>query len=213
MTSEEPLIPLTVTPAGSTAELLAQAARRWPERVAIDFLGAELTYAELAAQVAAAAQVLRHHGVAPGDRVGVVLPNSPQHVVAFYAITSLGATVAEHNPLAAPEEIRAQLRMHGAKVVLAWEHALAAVLPEGPAADPDRTVLAVDLTAGMPRRTRLLLRLPLRAATAKRARLRAPVPAGVGSWDRSVAAAGRRMKGGAAGVGGEGDGDGIHPLP
>ena len=69
MTSEEPLIPLTVTPAGSTTDLLSTAARRWPDRVAIDFLGAELTYAELAAQVAAAAQVLRGHGVGPGDRV------------------------------------------------------------------------------------------------------------------------------------------------
>ena len=196
MTSDEPLIPLTVMPAGSTTELLAAAARRWPERVAIDFLGAELTYAELAAQVAAAAQVLREHGVGPGDRVAVILPNCPQHVVAFYAITSLGATVAEHNPLAAPEEIRAQLRMHGARVVLAWEHALAAILPEDGVqegdADPGRTVLAVDLTAGMPRRTRLLLRLPLKAAKTKRAQLRAPVPAGVGSWDRSVATAGPR---------------------
>ena len=189
MTSEEPLIPLTVTPAGSTTELLSTAARRWPTRVATDFLGAELTYAELATQVDAAAQVLREHGVGPGDRVAVILPNCPQHIVAFYAITSLGATVAEHNPLAAPEEIRAQLRMHGAKVVIAWEHALAAVLPEGPAADPGRTVLAVDLTAGMQRRTRLLLRLPLKAAKAKRAKLRAAVPAGVGSWDRAVAEA------------------------
>ena len=189
MTSEEPLIPLTVTPAGSTTELLSTAARRWPTRVATDFLGAELTYAELAAQVEAAAQVLREHGVGRGDRVAVILPNCPQHIVAFYAITSLGATVAEHNPLAAPEEIRAQLRMHGAKVVIAWEHALAAVLPEGPAADPGRTVLAVDLTAGMQRRTRLLLRLPLKAAKAKRAKLRAAVPAGVGSWDRAVAEA------------------------
>lgn len=193
MTSEEPLIPLTVTPAGSTTELLSTATRRWPERVATDFLGAELTYAELAAQVAAAAQVLRGHGVGPGDRVAVILPNCPQHIVAFYAITSLGATVAEHNPLAAPEELRAQLRMHGATVVLAWEHSLAAVLPEGPAADPDRTVLAVDLTAGMPRRTRLLLRLPLKAARAKRAQLRAPVPHRVGSWDRAVAAAARQQ--------------------
>ncbi|QFG69534.1 AMP-binding protein [Ornithinimicrobium pratense] len=190
MTSAEPLIPLTVTPAGSTTELLSHAARRWPDRVAIDFLGAELTYAELAAQVSAAAQVLREHGVGPGDRVAVILPNSPQHVVAFYAITSLGATVAEHNPLAAPEEIRAQLRMHGARVVLAWEHSLAAVL-EGGGGGSGSTVLAVDLTAGMPRRTRLLLRLPLKAARAKRAQLRATVPPGVGSWDRSVAAASR----------------------
>jgi long-chain acyl-CoA synthetase len=185
VTRDQPLIPLTVTPASSTVELLAEAARRWPDRTAIDFLGATTTYGELAGQVRAAAAVLRELGVGPGDRVGVVLPNCPQHVVAFYAITSLGATVAEHNPLAAPEEVRAQLRLHGARVVVAWEHAVATVLPED---GTDRTVLAVDLTAAMPRRTRLLLRLPLSAARSQRARLRADVPAGVGSWDRAVAA-------------------------
>ncbi|SOC56955.1 AMP-binding protein [Ornithinimicrobium cerasi] len=191
MTGAEPLIPLTLTPSGSSTDLLSEAARRWPTRVAIDFLGARTTYAELAGQVAAAAEVLRGHGVGPGDRVAVILPNCPQHVVAFYAITSLGATVAEHNPLAAPEEVRAQLRMHGARVVLAWEHAVATALPGQDEADrmQERTVLAVDLSAAMPRRTRLLLRLPLKAARTQRARLRAAVPAGVASWDRAVASA------------------------
>ncbi|WP_238695204.1 AMP-binding protein [Ornithinimicrobium flavum] len=187
MTHADPLIPLTVTPSRSTSDLLADAARRWPDRVAIDFLGATTTYAALLAWVEAAAEVLRGLGVRPGDRVAVILPNCPQHVVAFYAITSLGATVAEHNPLAAPEEIRAQLRMHGARVVVAWEHTVASVLADEDL--PGRTVLAVDLTAAMPRRTRILLRLPLRAARSQRERLRAPVPDGVGSWDRSVASA------------------------
>ena len=186
MTRAAPLIPLTVDPAPTTAFLLEEAARRWPERVAVDFLGAATTYAQLATQVAAAAQVLRDLGVGRGDRVALVLPNCPQHVVAFYAVTSLGATVAEHNPLAAPEEIRGQLRLHGASVVVAWEHAVATVLPEE---GQERTVLAVDLTAAMPRRTRLLLRLPLTAARAQRAKLRASVPEGVGSWDQRVAAA------------------------
>jgi long-chain acyl-CoA synthetase len=186
VTSAQPLIPLTVDPAPSTTALLEQAARRWPDRVAVDFLGATTTYARLADQVAAAAQVLRDLGVGPGDRVALVLPNCPQHVVAFYAITSLGATVAEHNPLAAPAEVQAQLQLHGARVVVAWEHAVAAVLPEE---GQDRTVLAVNLAAAMPLRTRLLLRLPVRAARAQRAKLRAPVPDGVGSWDDRVAAA------------------------
>lgn len=192
MTSADPLIPLTVDPAPTTTALLDEAARRWPQRVAVDFLGATTTYARLADQVAAAAQVLRDLGVGPGDRVALVLPNCPQHVVAFYAVTSLGATVAEHNPLAAPEEVRAQLRLHGARVVVAWEHAVGTVLPEE---GQDRTVLAVNLAAAMPRRTRLLLRLPVKAARAQRAKLRAPVPDGVGSWDDKVAAA-LRSRGG-----------------
>lgn len=182
-----PVTPLTVDPAPTTSHLLAEAVERWPDRVALDFLGATTTYRELAAQVSQAAAALAGLGVSPGDRVGVVLPNCPQHVVVFYAAHALGATVAEHNPLAAPEEIRAQLDRHGSQVVVAWEHAVAAVAPGGDTRG--RTVMAVDLTAALPRRTRLLLRLPLRAARAQRDKLRASVPATVGSWDLTVAQA------------------------
>ena len=42
---------------------------------------------------------LRDLGVGKGDRVALVLPNCPQHVVAFYAVLRLGAIVVEHNPL------------------------------------------------------------------------------------------------------------------
>ncbi|HHU08732.1 MAG TPA: AMP-binding protein [Intrasporangiaceae bacterium] len=183
-----PSIPLTVTPAPTTTALLTEAVRRWPERLALDFLGATMTYRELAAQVEQAASVLAGVGVRAGDRVGLILPNCPQHVVAFYAVHALGATVAEHNPLAAPEEVRAQLDRHGAKVVIGWEHSISTILAPATARFA-RTVLAVDLTVAMPLRTRLLLRLPLPAARAQRAKLRSAVPEGVGSWDKEVARA------------------------
>lgn len=184
-----PPTPFTAEPAPTTTALLQRAAQRWPDRVALDFLGATTTYAELADQVAAAARALAAHGVGAGDRVGVVLPNCPQHVVVFYAAHALGAAVAEHNPLAAPEEIRAQLDRHAAQVVVAWEQSVQAVAPGGDT--QGRTVLAVDLTAGMPRRSRLLLRLPVKAARTQRARLRADVPDGVGSWERALRRAAR----------------------
>ncbi|MDO5504156.1 MAG: AMP-binding protein [Actinomycetia bacterium] len=183
-----PLIPLTVTPAPTTTALLADAVARYPDRVALDFLGGTMTYRDLADQVDAAAAVLAGLGVRAGDRVALILPNCPQHVVAFYATHLLGATVAEHNPLAAPAEIRAQLERHGASVVVGWEHSIATVL-DSASHQFGRTVLAVDLTAAMPWRTRLLLKLPVPAARAQRAKLRSAVPAGVGSWDKEVARA------------------------
>src|SRR5690606_20524286 len=91
---------------------------------------------------------------------------------------------AEHNPLASPAEIRAQLEAHGARVVVAWEKSLAKVCPGGDL--QGRTVLAVDLTAALPRRSRLLLRLPVPAARAQRAEMRGPLPAGVLSWEREL---------------------------
>src|SRR3546814_8593914 len=64
-----------------------------------EFFGAETTYAELGDQIARVAEGLRRLGVQAGDRVAIVLPNCPQHVVAFYAVLRLGAVVVEHNPL------------------------------------------------------------------------------------------------------------------
>ncbi|MFC4556353.1 AMP-binding protein [Georgenia faecalis] len=167
--------------------LLDDAARRYPDRVALDFLGASTTYAALEQEVARAAGLLQDAGVRAGDRVALVLPNCPQHVVAFYAVLRLGAVVAEHNPLAPAEEVQAQLARHGARVVVAWEKALPLVCPDGDLGG--RTVYAVDLTAALPRSSRLLLRLPLPAARRQRDAMRGPVPAGVRSWDRGVRAA------------------------
>ncbi len=173
-------VPETAVPA-----LLDHAAARYPERVALDFLGATTTYRALADQVERAAALLASAGVRPGDRVALVLPNCPQHVVAFYAALRLGAIVAEHNPIAPAAEVQAQLERHGARVVVAWEKSLPQIAPGG--ALGGRTVFSVDLTAGLPWHSRLLLRLPLKAARTQREAMRGPVAPGVRSWDHELA--------------------------
>ena len=55
-----------------------------------------------------------------GDPVAIVLPNCPQHIVAFYAVLRLGAVVVEHNPLYTPRELRKQFEDHGAKTAIVW---------------------------------------------------------------------------------------------
>src|SRR5690625_1025041 len=101
-------------------DLLTGAVATVPDNVALDFLGATTTYRELAAQVDRAAALLAAAGVRAGDRVALVLPNCPQHVVAFYAALRLGAVVAEHNPLASRGVLQARLDAHGADVVVGW---------------------------------------------------------------------------------------------
>ncbi|SCG74608.1 AMP-binding enzyme [Micromonospora inositola] len=108
--SYAPGIPATIAAsAESLVGLLTDAARRFGSRVALDFFGAATTYAELADQVDRAAEALRRLGVGRGDRVALVLPNCPQHVVAFYAVLRLGAVVVEHNPLYTAQELEHQL--------------------------------------------------------------------------------------------------------
>src|SRR5690625_7922804 len=106
-------------------DLLTGAVATVPDNVALDFLGATTTYRELADEVDRAAALLSAAGVRAGDRVALVLPNCPQHVVAFDAVLRPGAVVAEHNPLASPAELRAQLNAHGARRGVCWERSLA----------------------------------------------------------------------------------------
>jgi acetoacetyl-CoA synthetase len=57
-----------------------------------------LTFAELAAQVAAVAAALANVGVGPGDRVAGYLPNLPEAVIAMLAAASLGAIWSSCSP-------------------------------------------------------------------------------------------------------------------
>lgn len=183
--SYAPGVPATVPPPdGSLVDLLTDAARRYGDRVALDFFGATTTYAELADQVARAAEGLRRQGVARGDRVALVLPNCPQHVVAFYAVLRLGAVVVEHNPLYTAQELERQFVDHGAEVAVVWDKVAPLVAGRGAV----RTVIAVDLTGALPRLKRWALRLPLPKVRATRVAMTAPAP-GTYAWSALVASA------------------------
>ncbi|MEX2620193.1 MAG: long-chain fatty acid--CoA ligase [Egibacteraceae bacterium] len=109
-TYDYPLVPFT--------RLLDDAAQDFPQTVAVEFLGATLTYREVLDQADRFATALRELGVEKGDRVGIILPNCPQHVVAIFAVLRLGAVVAETNPLYTESELEHQLNDAGCKVVV-----------------------------------------------------------------------------------------------
>ena len=184
--SYPPGVPLDVDiPDESLVDLFEASVRRYGPKVALDFFGATTTYSHLGDQVARGAEVLRRLGVGPGDRVAIILPNCPQHVVAFYAVLRLGAVVVEHNPLYTHDELEFQLGNHLPRVVIAWDkvapmaHEIGSQIGVG-------SVLAVSLPAAMPLKMRLLLRLPVPKARESRAALTAPAP-GLWKWDQLVA--------------------------
>ncbi|MDJ0335609.1 long-chain-fatty-acid--CoA ligase [Salinibacterium sp. G-O1] len=164
-------VPAAIDPPTQTlTEMLDVAVRRHRRRVALEFFGAETTYAELGDQVARAANALRKLGVRRGDRVAIVLPNCPQHVVAFYAILRIGAIAIEHNPLYTERELRHQFEDHGATVAIVWDK-IAATVVGFPADVGVATVISVDITRAMPLRIRAALRLPVKKARESRAAL------------------------------------------
>ncbi len=177
-------------PVEALPEMLAASALRYGSRVALDFFGSETTYAELADQVSRAAEGLRVAGVTAGDRVALVLPNCPQHVVAFYATLRLGAIVVEHNPLYTATELEHQLSDCGATVVVCWDKT-AGLIDGLRGKTAVQTILAVDLTTALPWRKRLALRLPVAKARKARAAMTGPVPERVLSWQQVASSTGR----------------------
>jgi long-chain acyl-CoA synthetase len=105
-------VPKTVAPFPevSAYSLLADAARRYPASTAIAFLGKHISYAGLVRDVERCAAMLEGLGVVKGDRVALLLPNSPQYVITWYACQRLGAVAVGNNPLYTQRELAHQVR-------------------------------------------------------------------------------------------------------
>jgi long-chain acyl-CoA synthetase len=98
--------------------LLADAATEFPDRPALAFLGKHLSYRQLVAEVDRFAGVLAGLGVSKGDRVGLLLPNSPQYVIAWYACQRIGAVVVGNNPLYTQRELAHQVQDFAPQVMV-----------------------------------------------------------------------------------------------
>ena len=93
----------------SVPDLLAASAQRTPRAIALDFFGARTSYAELAIQVDRFAAGLQGLGMAPGDRLGLFLPNCPHYPVAYYGALKAGLVVVNFSPLYSAQELVAQV--------------------------------------------------------------------------------------------------------
>ncbi|HMF96968.1 MAG TPA: long-chain fatty acid--CoA ligase [Vicinamibacterales bacterium] len=99
-------------------DALAEFARTQPDRPAMLFKGARVTYGELDRLSDACAAAFAALGVGRGDRVGLLLPNCPQFVIAEFGAWKIGAIVAPLNPIYTEHELESPLREHGIETVL-----------------------------------------------------------------------------------------------
>jgi long-chain acyl-CoA synthetase len=97
---------------------LKRAARDFPEKTAFHFMGKELTYSAVYEEALKLADQLRSLGVEKGDRVAVMLANSPQAVISYYGILLAGGVVVQTNPLYVEREIEHQMTDSDAKVMI-----------------------------------------------------------------------------------------------
>jgi long-chain acyl-CoA synthetase len=102
----------------SLASILAESAARYPGKPALGVGPAEITYTELWEQARRYGAALESLGVAPDDRVAIMIPNVPDFPRAYFGILAAGGVVVPVHALLTAEEVGYVLRDSGAKLLL-----------------------------------------------------------------------------------------------
>lgn len=112
-------LPHSITvPATSVWENLAVNARRYPDKPAIRYFGSSISYRELCEGTERMAAYLHSLGVQRGDRVILLMQNTPQLILAHYAIFRANAVVVPVNPMNMAEELKHYITDADAKVAI-----------------------------------------------------------------------------------------------
>ncbi|QES50883.1 acyl-CoA synthetase [Streptomyces venezuelae] len=133
-----------VAPPPTVLHAFRSAVARAPERTALAYFDGRLDYAETDALSDSLAGHLAAHGVRPGDRVAVMLQNTPHLVLAVLAAWKAGAVVVPLNPMYKAAEVRHVLADSGAGALVCAAGAWSAYLEEAARGSAVRAVLTAD---------------------------------------------------------------------
>jgi long-chain acyl-CoA synthetase len=126
------------------AQIVEQSAKRAPGKVAVALDDNRLRYAELNGAANKLANALAGLGVRRGDKVALMLPNTPHFPIAYYAILKTGATVVPLNVLFKQSEVQYHLDDSDAVALIAWEGFLGEALPGFQGAERCRNLVVVQ---------------------------------------------------------------------
>jgi len=109
----------------SLATILAEAARRYPDKVAVVDGPLRTTYRDLWQQTLAYAAGLRQLGIGPGDTVAVLIPNVTDFPRVYYGALAVGARLVPVHLLLTPDEMAYVLRDSGSDLLVTHSSQLA----------------------------------------------------------------------------------------
>jgi long-chain acyl-CoA synthetase len=108
-------------PEDTLYDVLKKAAEGHDDRCAYEFMGAKASFSKLMSDVDLVASSLIAMGVGKGDRVMICLPNIPQAVTTFYAVSKVGAIAVMVHPLSSKKEIEFYIKDSGSKVAVTMD--------------------------------------------------------------------------------------------
>jgi long-chain acyl-CoA synthetase len=125
--------------------LLDRAAQLLPDHIACQYMDRTWSYRQLQIDATRLARWLQDHGIRPRDRVGVLLPNIPEYLVALNGIWKAGGVVVSISPLSVAEEVSSLLKLTDCRCVISLD-VLSSLLP----AHQIKTALWVSLRNHLP---------------------------------------------------------------
>ena len=96
-------------PTSSMVGYLLDSVARFPDFIAYEYYGNNVTYRDFYEQIKNCAKGLKTQGVKKGERVTICMPNTPSAIIMFYAINMVGAVASMIHPLSAQNEIELYL--------------------------------------------------------------------------------------------------------
>src|SRR2546425_1505787 len=155
----DPGVPATlVYPKVPLQAMLDDAAESPPSATATIFFNRKRSYKGISDAAWRFANGLRRLGIKKGDRVALVLPNTPQFVIAFYGALRAGATVVPCNPRYTAPELQRQLADSGAMAVVVLSR-LYPLVKAARAATSVEHVIVTNIKEEMPPVLRVLFTL------------------------------------------------------
>ncbi len=112
------IAPTVEVPDVSIPQAFDEACARDPRRTAVAFYGRDISYRELREASDRLAAALASLGLKKGDRVALYLLNSPQFIIAYFAVLKCGAVVTPISPVYTSHEVRFQLEDSGARAIV-----------------------------------------------------------------------------------------------
>lgn len=103
---------------GSMYEKVLDTAKKYPNGIALTFMGKNITYKKLIEEIKACAKSLRVLGIREDDKITLAMPNCPQAIYMLYAINLVGAVANMVHPLSAEKEIEHYLNASGSIMVV-----------------------------------------------------------------------------------------------
>ncbi len=103
---------------GTISEMIEASSNKFADNIAYEYYGTKCTYKDFYKKIEEAAKALKAQGIKENDRVTICMPNTPQGLIAFYAVNMVGAIANMIHPLSAENEIEFYLNLSNTKFLI-----------------------------------------------------------------------------------------------